>query len=196
MITPCTGALQGGFREASTATLTLPGCDIDTFELFLHYLVNRDLPDSELVVGHAVAESDGQLAAIVAYQAKLVRLWIFADAIMMPRLQNCAAHDIVRMCRFIHPDSIETIFTATREGSRLRLLAVRSFLYIREANTCFGTRYFSKQDSNRLMGVPGFMGECFEEVGRSVCRSFFCSCATHCSLIDPAQRGDYLVNES
>lgn len=57
-------ALDGGFREAGTRQLRLPGCDKHTFNMFLYYLLKRELPDESI----SKMNDDG---------ADLGRLWAF-----------------------------------------------------------------------------------------------------------------------
>jgi len=41
------GALRSGFSEASSGTLTLPSCDVDSIRLFLYCISTHRVPDEQ-----------------------------------------------------------------------------------------------------------------------------------------------------
>ncbi|KAK5166591.1 uncharacterized protein LTR77_008134 [Saxophila tyrrhenica] len=82
-------ALDGGFSESSKLSLTLPGCDTGTFEVFLYWLCHRKVPEE---VSNPPAEDVIPDAKV----SQLFRLWTFDDAYLMPRLQNEAMHCFFR----------------------------------------------------------------------------------------------------
>lgn len=84
-----TKAFDGSFSESKERTLKLPGCNSTTFELFLYRLCHQKLPEK-------MYDDDFETCEPCGVQPALVQLWYFADAYLMPKLQNeslCRLHD-------------------------------------------------------------------------------------------------------
>lgn len=79
-------ALDGGFKEASKNVLKLPGCDQKTFQLFLYWIFHDNIP-VDLGYFQSADVEEGEVYS-AELQVSLVRLWCFADLVLMPDLQN------------------------------------------------------------------------------------------------------------
>ena len=89
-------ALQLSFREGQEGVLHLPGCKQDTFELFLYWICHHKLPD---LVAARGAISEGRESRKLNYkqQERMVLLWVFGDACIIPRLQNAAMQSLLKL---------------------------------------------------------------------------------------------------
>ncbi len=79
-------ALQSGFQESSEHKLRLPGCETEVFKVFLYWLGNRSIP----VLADDFHAHDGEEWYEVAekHSMLLIKVWVFADACLLPNLQN------------------------------------------------------------------------------------------------------------
>lgn len=83
-------ALNGRFVESVSKTLRLPGCDTQTFKLFLFWICKQTLP------GHAdSARWSRSYEVIGVYLVQMVRLWALGEMLMMPKMQNAAMQQLL-----------------------------------------------------------------------------------------------------
>jgi len=121
-------ALHGSFKEAENRMLRLPGCNQETFEHFLYWACNNNLPNFEAEVDAeidaATNDEEEVTAAVTArrYQLRLAKLWTFGDAYVLPKLQNVAMRALGSIFPFSKtaPEAIRHAFAESAEGSVLR----------------------------------------------------------------------------
>lgn len=141
-------ALDGPFQESSQSTLRLPGCDADTFRLFLYWLCHRRFPEYR-------ALEERSDAYILQVQELLVRLWCFAEALLLPNLQNETMRYLLKVL----------------DSSRVRVQAIRlmtelaaedSVLHstvMREVACDYKQDTYTIEEANELGALPGVMYE-------------------------------------
>lgn len=149
---------ENTFSEGQTRTLRLPGCDEGTLVLFLYWLTYRELP-----AGHL--QKHGEDASCRCHGA-MIKLWAFADACLLPQLQNSAIYALWELC------STETMATAdaslayklTGEDSLLsQMMAEFMHYYI-------STRIWNDSETFTMVGgIPGFFESFIDELRVSGC---------------------------
>lgn len=150
--------------EASNRTLRLPGCDEQTFRLFLYHLAKNKLPD--YIYDTKEEPSKEQIVASRAeFQTGLVKLWTFGDAYLMPELQIAAMKHLIDHVRYEYftVEAVETAFAAAKDGV-LRDLFIRQMIQDIE-----GLEGNYDGDMTRFGAVPGFFQAFMEQSCR--CRS-------------------------
>lgn len=110
-----TTALGGSFKEGRDNTLRLPGCDTETFKMFLYWACNRSLPE-------APEPGKGTTPANQTFQFIMVKVWCFADAILLPQLQNDAMKALLDGLRYarVPVEAIRFTFENSANDSVLR----------------------------------------------------------------------------
>ncbi|KAK4540191.1 hypothetical protein LTR36_009689 [Oleoguttula mirabilis] len=115
-------ALNGRFRESTEGVIKLPTEDPLIFDLFHHWLFTRRLFDSTL-----------EPSSLLDYRT-IAKLWIFADAHLVPLLQNTIADIFAEkmMTSVTAPDSqtIDFIYENSSQGSLLRYTVVQSIRHM------------------------------------------------------------------
>ena len=108
-----TAALEGSFKEAREGVLTLPGCDRKTLELFLTWTLHHYIPEHLITMPDGLYQEQDHFKAS-ELQVILVRLWCFANSVIMPALQDTTM-DILRRCLRkirscdVHPEAFKTL---------------------------------------------------------------------------------------
>ncbi|SMY26662.1 unnamed protein product [Zymoseptoria tritici ST99CH_1A5] len=121
-------ALSGSFKQARERTLRLPGCDEDTFKLFIGYLANNRLPD--YTAAYEASMSPGDETATdklhTSFQDQLINLWSLADAYLMPSLQNKAMRQFLQLTAggTILAGTASLAYEKTADGSVMRQAVV------------------------------------------------------------------------
>ncbi|KAG4443028.1 hypothetical protein IFR05_001482 [Cadophora sp. M221] len=109
-------AFKSGFIEGTTQTCKLEDINEETFALFMQWIYTQKI---ELHV-----DSDGKLNAGI-----LPPLWVLAEKLIMPRLQNATINliDSVNLrSALIDTDSLAYIYENTTTGSPLRKMFVQA----------------------------------------------------------------------
>jgi hypothetical protein len=75
-----------------SSTLKLPGCDTDTFELFLYWLHNKGLPSEFDKVPPGLRSTE-----LLERRKLMVQLWGFGNAYLMPKIQNVAMNTYLNL---------------------------------------------------------------------------------------------------
>jgi hypothetical protein len=148
-------AFKGPFIEGQTQTYNLEDIDTTAFRMLVHWLYtqNLDLTLEELekppAMGDTVtptnqpspkylAEEEDQIPeSVSAHELHLVQLWVIADRLLIPALQNAAIETLVRFWGVnderIHGFGwIDYAYEHTQPLSPLRRLAVDTFAYVTE----------------------------------------------------------------
>jgi hypothetical protein len=148
-------ALNGRFRESRDQALTLPGCSVETCQLFLYWLAKSALPDFK-VACVAAREEDEQSAQQASNEAQLglVRLWYFGEAYLMPALQNAAMRALLKILEISWPYAcaVREVFLTSVKGSHLRwVFAGEITRRLNEKNT------YEESDLDEFASIPGFL---------------------------------------
>ncbi|SMR56727.1 unnamed protein product [Zymoseptoria tritici ST99CH_1E4] len=155
-------ALIGGFLESESKILHIPGCTTAIFELVLYWLFHVQLPTEDDFghtpqVGQTTADCLGHMHLV---QVKLVRLWIQADMLLMPALQNEAMRRLkfFVLKSFIGTEATRLAFSDTPSHSLLRKLFVDSYIYTEVPFTWCRKKGRARDFSvlEELGSIPGF----------------------------------------
>jgi len=171
----------------------LPGCDINTLELFLRWTTCRELPNYRQASESFDKGSNELFNFTTTTQLQLIRLWTFADMILIPKLQNDSLQAINDMTAFTRAETIELIFATTVVCSTLQNYALDCFLSGHRLPTDYGPKRYSDQDFDRIGATPGVMLACFKLTEMSRCGSLYCECDPCCYAVYEAE--DYMVPE-
>lgn len=141
--------------EAETRTLKLPGCNKDTLELFLYYATNKTLPDFVMPI-NAQAEMEEGLAISLGFELRLIRLWSFGDAFLVPKVQNEAMLRFLRIrmsCGGVHSSVVALAFEVAAPDSQLCQAMVAMTVH----GWIWGSRSpKTPERMQRLSEIPGF----------------------------------------
>ena len=150
-------ALHGSFKEAENRMLRLPGCNQETFEHFLYWACNNNLPNFEAEVDAeidaATNDEEKVTAAVTArgYQLRLAKLWTFGNAYVLPKLQNVATRALGSIFPFSKtaPEAIRHAFAKSAEDSVLRKAFARE-----TASDCLCKRFLA-EEMEIIGAIPG-----------------------------------------
>lgn len=138
-------ALGDAFVEGKTHELTLPGCDLKTFEVFLYWLGHKHLPRTS---GWRAIEE-----VCYDFQERLLQLWLFADRYMLLELREKAesqlSDELEEYC--IHTHILGPIFQNCAVGSHLRDRAIEA------ATRDFEAHEFDIDELDDLNEIPGVL---------------------------------------
>lgn len=167
------GALQGQFIETKQQKLRLPGCDTTTLHLFLNWLCNRTLSTLcdelyELTDGDVEDDSQEVRQAASKLQVILVKLWVFGEAYLMPKLQNETMECFLDLLQngFISTDAVHVAFELTASDMFRRMIAKEVAQWQRRG--CY-----SDEEIDGLGTIDGFFKitiKVLEECHRTGCR--------------------------
>lgn len=142
-------ALAGEFGEAYTGTLRFPGWKVDVIKIFLFGAYKQVLPDF----------TDGLEQDEYETKKTLIRLWLFGDAHLIPRLQNAAMTTLVNDtdANYTHFEVIRFGFEEAPPNSALRRFVVDEATYGyfgTNSNSCL-----SEREVTLLLNIPSFQAE-------------------------------------
>ena len=145
-------ALDGPFTERLDRTLKLPGCDHDTFKLFLYWLCNRELPpvanapDDDLSV-------ETIYASFTQRTKVLIRLWCLADACLMPKLQNTSMSALMKLQEGVRVDMevVEHTIEIAPPDSPLRKVVMDEVAYD------YNDGNYTDEEESQLALMPGVL---------------------------------------
>lgn len=108
-------ALNGKFEESKTKEVVLRDVDIETLKAMIHWAYHQELPGQ-----HSRYED------VEGNMAHLARLWLLADQLLMPALQEKILERIFDSldCYSFKPETVIEIFQNTASGSLLRKIAL------------------------------------------------------------------------
>lgn len=116
-------AFNSDFSEAATQELEIEDVDIEIFRIFVHWLHK----------GKLVGDDENRPS-----YTTLVKIWLFADSILAPKLQNLVIYDIDQ-ARYEHdyfPSArLHLVYDNTAEGSPLRRLIVDTWNFTYRIST-------------------------------------------------------------
>lgn len=116
-------AFNSDFSEAATQELEIEDVDIEIFKIFVYWLHK----------GKLCGDDENQPS-----YTTLVKIWLFADSILAPKLQNLVIYDIDQ-ARYEHdyfPSTrLHLVYDNTAEGSPLRRLIVDTWNYTYRIST-------------------------------------------------------------
>ena len=184
-------ALNSGFKESTTQTLKLPGCDVETFRHFLYWLSTREL----YRLDYSKLDRYGRFDDINHLQLTLVHLWVFADRFAILQLQDAVMRGLFEaVCdqTIALPSAIQEAYNTTSSGSPLRRLFLKSFL-AQLFNGPSGGMSWQSSAWVILESSPGFLQDCFEMISKSRCKSINCECYPSCYKVQPDEHIDFLV---
>ncbi|KAH9831054.1 hypothetical protein Tdes44962_MAKER02131 [Teratosphaeria destructans] len=174
--------LHGGFKEASSNILTFPDFDEKILEGFVYWLAAGHLPRHDEFLSEARNVDPDKLAEyLLDWELLLIRLWIFGDQYMIPKLQNCAMSPLLNamMHRPLAPRAVREIFERTANDAPLRRAAVTN---ITGDLTC---GWYHADDVEELSQIPGLLVAAMEE--NRQCRGgllYGCRCDILCGRVD------------
>ena len=195
-----TKALEAGFKETDERILTLPGCDLQSVQLFIYWLCKHDIPDLIAEANTTIPKSPERRDFITSCQEALVRLWCFADCFLIPRLQNVAMKQVLYLLRtyYIRAEVLDLAFRLTSENAPLRTVVTRNFLYNKPSSSqtnAYGGLLYEKADIRHLGSTPGLLPEIITLISKSVCQKLPCTCGKLCYFIEEAEDSKFMVTE-
>jgi hypothetical protein len=149
-------ALEGQFEEGLEQTLTLPGCDEDTFKLFLYWLCNHNLPEP-----FACTRTDSEEHKANTQDA-LVRLWCLSDMVLIPGLQNETIKVLLACLERtrVSLKAVKTTCELTTEGSHLHKAIMDELAF----DIVSSALYHDKDLMSSMEAIQGLMGEMLERI--------------------------------
>jgi hypothetical protein len=115
-------AFDGNFDEATTGEVILDTTDPAVFGLFVEWLYTKDIALIECE-DKALSEKE-RYNKDKPTAVQLVRLWLLAEYLQVPQLQNLAI-DVMQQkwerSHLINSDAVEVAYKETTAGSRLRI---------------------------------------------------------------------------
>ena len=152
-------AFKGPFIEGQSQTYNLEDTDTTAFRMLVHWLYTQklDLTLEELENPTALddtltptnqpspedlpEEEDQIRESVSAHELHLVQLWVIADRLLIPALQNAAIETLVRLGFWGVDDEsihgfgwIDYAYEHTQPQSPLRRLAVDAFVYVTDSH--------------------------------------------------------------
>lgn len=187
-------ALNGSFKEGKERKLRLPGCDPDTFERFIGYLANGQLPDYKAIYLAMKSEQDDsqRLEIHEGFQNQLISLWSFADAHLMPELQNEAMRHFLQLSGFLTmlSETASLAYEKTADGSAMRRAVVSENVYdYMTFDYHFDERWFADMGS-----VEKFLYDFTKSL--TACKGKTCDHKDTCSPSRMVDQSRYMVPES
>lgn len=146
-------ALQPSFREGQENVLHLPGCNKDVFELFLYWLCHRTLPNLYEIVEEVDLCSSEQKQFYNKQTERLIVLWAFSDASLMPKLQNETMRRLQKLLSHntVGVEAVWLAFELTATGSVLRDVVVK------ETSLDIADNAYNKEELSMLGAIQGFL---------------------------------------
>lgn len=183
-------ALDSGFMESSKRILRLPGCDEQTFNLFLYYTTKNALPDFKTLCADVCKSNpgwDGAHARRSELQCALVRLWTFGDAYLIPKLQNLAMKELINLLDIctVSSEAVNLAFETAAMDSPSRRVFVKECVQDYEE--------LSVQDMDMLGALPGFFLRFTEQILR--CPGKGCKHWPKCTPSDHKEYSRFYVKE-
>ncbi|KAK5136982.1 hypothetical protein LTR08_001489 [Meristemomyces frigidus] len=142
-------ALGERFQEGQTRTLRFPGTSPDVVQAFIHWLFYRNL--NAVFPCDRMQTNDVQTAYV---QMTSVRLWIFGQEHLLPKLQNGAMrvlHDNITWA-VLHLATLKEAYQGSPECSVLRKRVMRE--YVMDYQDC--SPEFEADELDDFASVPGF----------------------------------------
>lgn len=138
-------ALDGGFRESQDLRLTLPGCSYETAKLLVYWVYHEELPDF-----YSECEETGDKEYTRRCILGLAQVWMLGDQILMPKLQNAAAGEIIAILAIAHTGAplIRDVCSIAPRSSKLRQI------FLVEANYDYYNGRVTEPDLEELKDVP------------------------------------------
>lgn len=128
-------ALDSQFVEASARTIKLTEYDYQTVACFVYWCYTR----------RVMPDDNGQMPPY----RRLARLWVFADAFLVPLLQDQCCDLILRRMgeswRAPRPSTINWIYEHTQAGSKLRKCLITCIGKISSADEYFSFSEFNQE---------------------------------------------------
>lgn len=151
-------ALTGQFNETNGRTLKLPGCDEDTFELVLYWLVHKMLPESVKSINTSDVDVETKHQLVSTRQELFIKAWRFGQACLMPKLQNQAMTSLLAILEpwYVRPKAIEVAIDTTGIDS------VLSVMLLDEAVWDLYDGAYSSEEMDIFGAIPGFLAALVE----------------------------------
>lgn len=187
-------ALKGEFQEASERRVRLPGADAITLKLLVYWLRRCYLPSfaDEL---EGAKETKGGLARETRVDVfmLLVKVWVLADELIMPNLQNAAMHQLLEVIK-ANATPIEVI----REGYVISPSSskMRDLLVVEARWEYFTGQTISDADLHDLASIPGFVVDFVSVMAAGNCgMDSACSSSPHRFLVAAGNDGEEAVGD-
>ena len=149
------------FKEGNERLLRLPGCDLDVFQVFCHWLINKTLPAfaGEITATHT---SSGQETLAAQFTVLLSKVWVFADACLIRGFQNEAMHALLQVMKAscFGADYVHDALLVAPQDSLLRQALVRHMTF------AWARGSLDKNDYGKLEDIKGLFGEFTEDTMR------------------------------
>lgn len=155
-------ALDGNFKEANEKVLRLPGWNSDVVELFISWAYKPFLPDYRYLC-EPTLENRTTLETSDT-QKLLMRLWTFADAHLIPKLQDAAITKLVDVAAANAVDSevVRFGYSTSAKGSKLRKFIIDQARY--DYFVAEPPALLTAEKLASLAAIPGFLPEFLEPV--------------------------------
>ena len=110
--------LDGKFKEAGERILRFPGWSAEVVELFIYWAYKSALP----TITDLLARVDSKSMATRDAEITMIRLWMFGDARLVPKLQNDAMKLLVDLSGSMNTsaDVIQLGYTEAPKDSALQ----------------------------------------------------------------------------
>lgn len=150
-------ALSGSFKEAAENQLRLPGCDQETLEFFLYWLCHQRLPAQ--LVSITDADKSDYASKRAKAQAPLVRLWCFADMILMPALQDDAMLRLIDCFHEsrVHAHAVAASVELATSDSLIHKAIMDELARDMVADNESDEQIFTEENKNEMGAIPGVM---------------------------------------
>ncbi|KAK5110163.1 hypothetical protein LTR85_001545 [Meristemomyces frigidus] len=147
-------ALNGRFKESGDRTLKLLGCEEETFQLVLYWLVHRTLPDAAEETDTASLDYEKRYQLSSNRQVLLIKVWSFGDACLITKLQNEAMRSLLNPLRLysVSPVALREAFATTSVSSVLREVLMTEIV-----PDLYDVDY-DEEEMAALGAIPGFLG--------------------------------------
>ncbi|KAK5122021.1 hypothetical protein LTR85_004267 [Meristemomyces frigidus] len=162
-------ALSDHFNEGQDRTLRFPGTSATVVQIFIFWLFNKELPLRDILTDLCRVESRGPSESEI--QTLAVRVWIFGEEHMLPRLQNQAMRELHNSLAMGFPTSetIKEAYEGSAPGSVLRRKLIREAVAGWKLAADKGnpdTIGFRSNELDHLSGVAGFLVDFATELGK------------------------------
>lgn len=146
--------LNGQFKESNEQTLRFPGWSADVIELFVYWAYKWVLPQFQEKTEDGYRERE----ATSDQMTILVRLWMFGDAHLIPRLQNCVMFKLLDLCKDVHTTAkiLKLAYENAPRGSALSRFAIDEARFEYFSND---EEHLTEEDFECLAQVPGFLSD-------------------------------------
>jgi hypothetical protein len=155
-----TKALSNGFAETESRRLRVPGCDAQTFELFMHYVADRELPpDMDCQNLEEDLDDADYVRCVRDVRAQLIKLWVFGDYCGVPSMQNAAMFALIEGMKvaLFESRTIKLAFDSSAEDSVLRRVFVDEFARDTEYTCEHAKLKYTKDFFDEVGEIKGFL---------------------------------------